>query len=531
MKNIVNDSIVRSYLLELPRPSTSDNRSDERRLREGLLAVSDLKDVDIPLPICRELPTLLRRANYHIRAVILNVDNRWELVAVDDRYENPSCYGVAVDLGSTGIVFYLVDLSECGVVDTLAVENPQIQYGEDILTRIQFASAGDGLQVLQRGVVECFNKSIKKICEQHAVRTEDIYAVSVSGNTTMAHLFLGLDPSHLCKEPYIPVVNTPDMIPAVELGISIHPLGRIYVLPNMGSYVGGDILAGILVSGMHRSKKVALFVDVGTNAEVVLGNSEWMIACAGAAGPALEGGVLKCGTRAQKGAIEHVTINRKRPGVSCRTIEDGKPFGICGSGVIHLLAELFLAGLVDSRGELSVTKDPSRIVDTPHGKGYVVVFAGESAHGEDILITEADIKNLMRSKGAMFTILSVITQKVGITFEEIKKFFVAGTFGNYIEPQKAIAIGMLPDIPLKRYTPLGNASGKAAVEVLLSNRKRKELYKIRDNITYLEMNINADFMSQFTSSLFLPHTDLSLFPSVAKALKGGPRIMSVTKKS
>jgi len=477
--------------------------------------VSDLKYVDIPLSICRELPTLLRRADYRIRAVILNVDNRWELITIDDRYENSSCYGVAVDLGSTGIVFYLVNLSERCVVDTLTIENPQIKYGEDILTRIQYASAADGLQVLQRVVIECFNKNIKKICEKHSVQTEDIFAVSVSGNTTMAHLFLGLDPSHLCKAPYIPVVNTPDMISAVELGISIHPRGRIYVLPNLGSYVGGDILGGILVSCMHRSKKVSLFVDVGTNAEVVLGNSEWMIACAGAAGPALEGGVLTCGIRAQEGAIEDVTINRKTQEVSFRTVGNGKPLGICGSGVIHLLAEMFLAGLVDSRGELAVKKDPSRIVDTLHGKGYVVVFAEESAHGEDILITETDIKNLMRSKGAMFTILSVITQNVGITFEEIKKFFVAGTFGNYIEPQKAIAIGMLPDIPLKRYTPLGNASGKGAVAVLLSNRKRKELYRIRDKITYLEMNINADFMSQFTSSLFLPHTNLSFFPSVA----------------
>jgi uncharacterized 2Fe-2S/4Fe-4S cluster protein (DUF4445 family) len=345
---------------------------------------------------------------------------------------------------------------------------------------------------------------------------KDVYAISVSGNTTMSHLFLGLDPSALCKEPYVPVVNTPDMISAAELGISIHPRGYVYVIPNMGSYVGGDILGGILVSGMHQTDDISLYVDVGTNAEVVLGNSEWMVACAGAAGPALEGGVLKSGKRAQKGAIEHVDINRKTLELSYRTIENGAPDGICGSGVIRLLAEMFLAGLVDSSGVLVAKKDPLRMIDTRHGKGYIIVPGEQAAHGKDILITEADIKNLMRSKGAMFTILRIVTQSVGITFKEVKHFFVAGTFGSYIEPEKAITIGMLPDIPIDKYKRLGNASGKGAVEVLLSNRARRELSRIRDKITYLEMNVNANFMSQFTSSLFLPHTDLSLFPSVAK---------------
>lgn len=519
MTNKAYDPIVRSYILEIPRPDISDNRADERRLRETLISVSGLTEVTIPLAVCRELSAVLRRADYRVRAVILNVDHSWELVAIDDQYKDALCYGIAVDLGSTGIVCYLVDLSKGRIIHTVSVENPQIEYGEDILTRIHHASTGDGLQDLQRVVIECLNHTIKEMCAEHSVRPEEIYIVSVSGNTAMGHFFLGLDPSNLCKEPYIPVVNTPDMIPAAELGISIHPRGRVYVLPNMGSYVGGDILGGILVSGMHRSEQVSLFVDVGTNAEVVLGNSEWMIACAGAAGPALEGGSLECGTRAQKGAIEYVTIDKKTLEVSYRTIGHGKPSGICGSGVIHLLAEMFCAGLVDAKGELVVAKDAARMVDTPHNKGYVIVCAKDSAHGKDIVITEADIKNLMRSKGAMFTILNIITQRVGITFEDITHFFVAGTFGNYIEPEKAITIGMLPDIPLKKYRPLGNASGKGAVEVLLSNRARKELYKIRDTITYLEMNVNADFMSHFISSLFFPHTNASLFPSVAKARK------------
>jgi uncharacterized 2Fe-2S/4Fe-4S cluster protein (DUF4445 family) len=510
------DPIVCSYLLEIPHVSASDNRSDEQRLKKSLFVTSGLKEIGIPLSLCRELPGLLRRSDYRIRAVVVNVDQRWELVEIDDRYENPSCYSVAVDLGSTVIAFYLVDLSEGRVVDTVSVENPQIAHGEDILTRIQFASTEDGLHLLQGLVIECFNQAIERICKKHSVCVKDVYAISVSGNTTMSHLFLGLDPSALCKEPYVPVVNTPDMISAAELGISIHPRGYVYVIPNMGSYVGGDILGGILVSGMHQTDDISLYVDVGTNAEVVLGNSEWMVACAGAAGPALEGGVLKSGKRAQKGAIEHVDINRKTLELSYRTIENGAPDGICGSGVIRLLAEMFLAGLVDSSGVLVAKKDPLRMIDTRHGKGYIIVPGEQAAHGKDILITEADIKNLMRSKGAMFTILRIVTQSVGITFKEVEHFFVAGTFGSYIEPEKAITIGMLPDIPIDKYKRLGNASGKGAVEVLLSNRARRELSKIRDKITYLEMNVNANFMSQFTSSLFLPHTDLSLFPSVAK---------------
>ncbi|MBE9551353.1 MAG: DUF4445 domain-containing protein, partial [Proteobacteria bacterium] len=326
------DPIVCSYLLEIPHVSASDNRSDEQRLKKSLFVTSGLKEIGIPLSLCRELPGLLRRSDYRIRAVVVNVDHRWELVEIDDRYENPSCYSVAVDLGSTVIAFYLVDLSEGRVVDTVSVENPQIAHGEDILTRIQFASTEDGLHLLQGLVIECFNQAIERICKKHSVCVKDVYAISVSGNTTMSHLFLGLDPSALCKEPYVPVVNTPDMISAAELGISIHPRGYVYVIPNMGSYVGGDILGGILVSGMHQTDDISLYVDVGTNAEVVLGNSEWMVACAGAAGPALEGGVLKSGKRAQKGAIEHVDINRKTLELSYRTIEHGAPDGICGSG-------------------------------------------------------------------------------------------------------------------------------------------------------------------------------------------------------
>ncbi len=507
--------------LDLPEPSLSDNRSHERRIRETL--ASDLKlpvtEIFLPLQIARQLPGLIREHGYRVDLVFCRDRHGYIVSGVFPKGCSPGVFGLAVDLGSTSVVFYLVDLRARRVVETVSRHNPQASHGDDILDRIIFASRGNGLQLMQQETAGLFNEVMADLCGRAGIRQDDIYYCSVAGNTTMCHLLLGLDPWHICREPYLPVVNRFDLISPEEVGLEMNPLGRLYLFPNIGSYFGGDLISGIIASGLHRQEEISLLVDVGTNAEVILGNRDWLVACAGAAGPALEGGILSCGTRAQPGAIERVEIDPTTLDLSWQTIGEIPPVGLCGSGIIDLLAALFLAGLVDSTGKLVVERDPDRFRKIDDVWCYVVADESITGHGRPVYISQSDIKNLIRSKGAMYTILNVVVQSVGVQFSDIQNFYVAGAFGTYISPDKAITIGMLPDISIDRFKGLGNAAGEGAVNMLLDASKMDEANEICDRITYLEMNVRGDFMDQLTGALFLPHTDLSLFPSVAAKLK------------
>ncbi len=511
------DPVAKSVPLRLKEPALGDNRSPEKRLRDALTQEFGQGPFHLPLDVARRLPEELSYAGFSVSALLTRDQCGWRICACRSLQSPGRVLGLAVDLGSTSVVFYLVDLVSGKTLRTLSRENPQRAHGEDILDRIMFAQRG-GLEELQKEVVDLFNDSIRELCSKCGVDAQDILFVSVAGNTTMCHFLLRLDPSNICKEPYIPAVNRFDFVSPWELGLEINPHASIYVLPNVGSYFGGDLIAGILASKMAERQEISLLVDVGTNAEVVLGNKDWLVACAGAAGPALEGGILSCGMRAQPGAIERVEIDPKDLSVHIKTIGDERPRGLCGSGIIDLLAAMFEAGLVDQTGKLMVDKDPARMKQIGHEWAYVVAFESERADGKPVYITQSDIKNLIRSKGAMYTILNVVIQSVGITFDDIDNFFVAGAFGNYIDPKKAIAIGMLPDIPLEKFKPLGNSAGMGAVRVLLEQKSLEKMDEICEKITYLEMNVRGDFMNQLTGALFLPHTDLSRFPSVAKRL-------------
>ena len=511
------DPVARIITLDLPRPGLDDNRSHESRIRSALEGALG-HPLWIPLDVCRTLSNILPSSGYRVEALVLDGPCGWELAQVSRGPLRP--YGLAVDIGSTTLVFYLVDLLSGKVVSNISKTNPQRVHGEDILDRILFASRDNGLEILQSELIDLFNCSIEEITAGNGLRPVDISFIAVAGNTTISHFFLGLDPTHICREPYIPVVNSLDMIRSQEIGIDVHPQAWLYCFPNVGSYFGGDLLAGILISGMHHREEISMFVDIGTNAEVVLGNRDWLVACAGAAGPALEGGILSCGMRAQSGAIDRVSIDRDSLAVSYHTIDNKAPKGLCGSAIIDLLAGVFLAGLVDPTGALVRDRDRSRIQQIDGEWVYVVAGIEETATGRPVYLSQSDIKNLIRSKGAMYTILNIVVQNVGIDFEDIDTFYIAGAFGNYVDPQKAITIGMLPDIPIGRFRGLGNAAGKGAVEVLRWRGARKEIEEIRKKITYLEMNVRGDFMSQLTGALFLPHTDLTRFPSVAEMMRG-----------
>jgi uncharacterized 2Fe-2S/4Fe-4S cluster protein (DUF4445 family) len=336
----------------------------------------------------------------------------------------------------------------------------------------------------------------------------------------MTHFFLGLDVQSIPREPYIPVVNRPAPFFAANLELAWSPEAVCWLMPNVGSYFGGDLVAGIVAAGMHQRPEVAILVDVGTNAEVVLGNRDWLLACAGAAGPALEGGVAAMGMLAQPGAIEGVRIDPASGEVALSVIpnHDGsgaKPKGLCGSGLLQLLAQLYLSGIMDLRGRL-LAGHP-RVVETEEGPGFLVASGQQSDHGRDIVISEIEIDILLRSKAAMYTILRTVTLEVGLEFTDLSAFFVAGAFGNVIDPDTAITLGMLPDLPRERFIALGNSSLRGCQRLLLEPQTRPQVEAITERLTYLELNVNQALMNRFSAARFIPHTDSGRFPSVPKA--------------
>ena len=510
------DPMVRKVCLTVPKPSLRDNRGDVDRVLDILEKTAGYPRPHVSLPMARRISETLHDSEFSLTLTLTHADfgSRGEVIDVEPGDQSERNYGMAVDLGSTNIAFYLLDLTGGVILDQTSDENPQIRHGEDILSRIHYCGRPEGLQELQGMVIQTFNRNIRNMLEKHKIAEHHLYALAVAGNTTMIHFFLGLSPRRICREPYIPVINRTEIYPAQTLGIIGNENAVIYVLPNVGSYVGGDVLAGILVSGMYEDEDLSILVDVGTNAEIVLGNRHWLMVAAGAAGPALEGGVVKCGMRAADGSIEKVRIDRKTLRASCTTIGDGPPQGICGSGLVDLMAELFLCGVIDERGK--IVSNASSVVELDGVKAYRLASGDETGTGRDIIISELDINNLLRTKGAMYTALTVITRKAGVSFKDLKHFYVAGTFGAYMDPKMAVTIGMVPDIPIRTYESLKNSAGTGACISLLSNRKRHELDDIRRKITYLELNVDGDFMNLLTASMFLPHTDTKQFPSVLR---------------
>ncbi len=359
----------------------------------------------------------------------------WQVIGISDPEGNQSPAGLAIDLGTSRVVLRLVDLATQEILSETAFNNPQITIGPDVLARIHHTDKEGGLAQLNRLIIERLNQAIAAAANEVGLDREDIYLLAVAGNTTMSHLFMGLDPHWIIREPYIPVVNRPDPMMARDLGLKVNPLARVLVFPNIGSYFGGDLIAGILHAGLHTSSDTAILVDVGTNAEVVLGNSQWLIACAGAAGPALEGGVTRMGMMAEPGVIDRIAIDPATRKLTLHTIEDQPPKGICGSGLIDLAAQLFLTGMIDLRGRLVPASCGKRLQERDGVAYLTVVSPDQSATGQDLGISQIDLDSLIRSKAAMYTILETLTASVGMRPEALETFFVAGTFGSFINPR------------------------------------------------------------------------------------------------
>jgi uncharacterized 2Fe-2S/4Fe-4S cluster protein (DUF4445 family) len=506
------------HTIVLSPPSLQNNTADADRLMAAVGGVLKKTEIRIDFDLLSELPSLLRAHDFKLKVVALTDGQRAEVVHVEPHAEPIDealpLAGVAIDLGTTRIVLRLLNLETGASLGESALDNPQLDIGPDILTRIHHAESPHHRHQLSAMVVEGINREVKRLCTDAGLDVDRIFLASVAGNTAMTHLFLGLDPRWMIREPYIPAINRPGVVKAARPGLTFHKGARLMVFPNIGSYFGGDVVSGILATGLHRKTGPCLLVDVGTNAEVVLGNRDWMMACAGAAGPALEGGVARMGMTAGPGVIDRVRIDPQDRSFNVRTIDGGAPKGICGSGVIDLAAQLLGAGMIDIRGKLVPEACGHRYL-VRDGVGHVVVVAAtESATGTDLVFSQADLDSLVRSKAAMYTILRTLTLTVGLAFEEIEAIYVAGTFGAFIDPVSAITIGMIPDLPRNRYRVAGNTSLSGACQVLMSRRAAAEVDDIRDRLTYLELNVNQEFMNRFSAAKFLPHTDRDRFPSV-----------------
>lgn len=496
---------VRRIVLNLVPPSIQDNTGDLERLKRALNE-KGIHDMRFSHSFICSMSKSLRDSQW---TVCLSYTENHEAIGISAGCKTRH-YGVAVDIGTTTVVVYLVDCSDGALVDAGMTYNSQIRQGDDVITRIVHAAEGGGLQELREAVVNDINDLLTPIIEKNGINIEDIDSAVVSGNTTMAHLFWGLDPSSIREEPYIPTLNTFPVWKAGTAKIKINPQAPLYTLPCVGSYVGGDIVAGVLASGMHMSREVALFMDIGTNGEIAIGNNEWLITAACSAGPCFEGSGIRHGMRATEGAIESVRIDPLSFETTLGVIGDATPSGICGSGMIDALSELFFSGVIDQKGKFTRNLGTDRVIFGDEGPEFILFRGGL----KDIVLTEADIENVMRAKAAIYAGVSVLLKEVGLTLNIVERVYIAGGFGNYLDIDKAILIGMLPDLPKAKFSFIGNTSIAGAYLCLLSERMRKEAEEIAGKMTYIELSVSRGFMDEYMSALFLPHTNIDLFPTV-----------------
>jgi uncharacterized 2Fe-2S/4Fe-4S cluster protein (DUF4445 family) len=511
---------IRKFRLRIDPPSLADNTNDLDRLRRELARQHGIKNVVVGIGALRTLARALRDADWHV-TVTLDMRN-WvldatvppRLLAVEPGERTSRNFGLAIDIGTTSVVVYLVDFTDGRVADVASAYNSQISCGDDVISRIIYSQRSDGLARLQQLAIGTINDLLHEIAGRNKLELTEINEVTVAGNTTMTHLFLGLDPKYIREEPYIPTVSLPPRVSAGELGVNVNPHASVYCMPSVGSYVGGDTTSGVLSSGLFLSEQLTLFIDVGTNGEIVLGNKDWLVSCACSAGPAFEGGGVGDGMRATTGAVEDVWINRDTYESSFHTIGNRPPLGICGSGLIDLLGEMFITGVIDKSGHIDLSLPTPRVRLGAHGPEYVVAWEPETARGRVIVVTETDIHSLMRAKAAIYAGFSVLCRSVGVRLGDVEQILIGGAFGQYINVEKAIQVGLLPDQPWERFTYLGNTSALGAYTALLCTEMRHEVVKIAGRMTYLELSADNSFMDEYTSALFLPHTDLESFPSV-----------------
>ncbi len=510
-KGVSIDPLTRRTPLQLPPPTLDDNISDMERFKREL-AVKELGCMRIPFRLLRGLAATVREDNWNIILSTIKSDDCDEITNIFPGGRQTDRFGVAVDIGTTTLALYLIDLEDGNVIDVASTYNSQMRFGDDVITRIVQATENNELDLINMAVINDINNMLTLILNNRGIDPDKVDQVVVAGNPTMTQLFLSLDPSAIREEPYVPTANTFPLAYAGELKLKTRPSAPVYIFPSVASYVGGDIVSGVLASGIHKKEELSLFMDIGTNGEIVLGNSEFMVTAACSAGPCFEGSGIKHGMRATEGAIENIKINRETRELTLKVVGDTKPIGICGSGMIDAISEMFLTGILDQKGKLH--KDESRSVRFgPDGLEYLI-YAGEE---KDIVLAEPDIENILRAKAAIHAGIAILLSEVGFTFDDIQKVYIAGGFGKFLDIEKAIILGMLPDMPREKFEFLGNTSIVGAYLCSLSRDLRDEAEDIASKMTYLELSTSSTFMDEYVSGLFIPHTNIDAFPTV-KAL-------------
>jgi len=507
------DPLVQKVHLKLPEPSLSDNMPDIERVIRELRKKTDQHDFEVSLCCLQGLAAKLRDHDWEVTVTIARRGDHWRILQVEPMDTSERAYGVAVDVGTTTIVAQLVDLKSGHVLGVEGSHNLQARYGEDVISRMIYACSREkGLNSLHQSVIRNINQLISGLPGDRGIALEDILAVVAAGNTTMSHLLLSLIPCSIRLDPYVPTATFYPQVPARELGIRINAEGILQTIPCVASYVGGDIVAGILACGIADKPRTSALIDVGTNGEIAIGNNDWMVCCSASAGPAFEGGGITHGMRATRGAIEQVIIEDGK--VSYKVIGKGKPRGICGSGLIDSVYELVRNGIIGKEGRFNPSTRQERLREKDGRIEFVVARAGETETGEDIVLTESDISHLIRSKGAVFAAMKSLLDYVGLKFTDMDTLFVAGGFGNFLNIPKAIGIGLLPDMELERIRFVGNSSLMGARMALLSTHALERAMHIARGTTNIELSNYQPFMDEYIAAMFLPHTDNRLFPSV-----------------
>ncbi|MAF11189.1 ferredoxin [Candidatus Poribacteria bacterium] len=500
--------------LQLNPPTLDDNMSDLARLEHAIRRHGAEPPIWTGLGQTRSLGRTLRERDWMITVTLTQRDGATEVLRVEPGDTSERAYGVAVDIGTTTVAASLVDLTTGETLATKATHNRQTGYGEDVISRIIHSERGNGQADLQAAVVTTVNDLLGALVAEAGVDLDDITAVSAAGNTTMTHLLLGMDCYHLRRDPYVPTATSVPAADATELDIRSHPRALVACLPGVSSYVGGDITAGVVASGIDEAEKPSMLIDLGTNGEIVLGNQDWLVCCSASAGPAFEGSGMRCGIRATQGAVQRVSVGADGGDVTAATVGDAPAIGICGSGYIDALAEMFRAGVIDRQGAIDIGLDTPRTREGEAGAEFVVAWAEESGTDADIVIAQSDIENLIRSKGAVYSAAKVLVDTMSLTFDDLDAVYIGGGFGNYLDIDAAIWIGLLPDLPSGRFRFIGNCSLTGAKAALLSAEAREKARDIADRMTNMEFSSEPAYMGEFIGSLFIPHTDIGLFPTV-----------------
>jgi len=508
---------IEKKFITIQPPTLADNISDLSRVIRALKQVHGIHNVNVDFYVIRKLSKVLRENDWKV-TVTLGIPRKSggkiQLVNIEPGDTTQQNFAVAIDIGTTTVWGQLIDLNTGQTLAQHADYNAQISYGEDVISRIVFAQKPGGLKKMKELVVSNINGIIKQLLRKHTINTEAITHLTLAGNTTMAHLFLEIEPKYIREAPYTPPMNYIPPIPAKELGLTVEEHVQAYLFPSIASYVGGDVVSGVMGSGMYRQDKLTLYIDLGTNGEIVIGNAEWLTCAACSAGPAFEGGGIKHGMRATEGAIEDFSVNPINFEPMLLTIGMVKPKGICGSGLINIVAGLLEACVLDQNGKFKTGLKTDRIREGSDGLEYVLAWEPNTQIGRDIVITEVDIDNLIRAKGAMYAGYVTLLNEVGLTMNDLEQVIIAGGFGNFINIQKSVTIGLLPELPLDRFKFIGNGSLLGARLICLSNVLRTEVKKIFNKITNIELSDNIHFMNNYVAALFLPHTDNNLFPKV-----------------